>query len=55
MEQVLALHGLLQQRSVLQHQRLDLGQQVAVLLLQVALQLAKQLDSGHADTKHPNQ
>lgn len=43
-EQVLALHRLLQQRSVLQHQRLDLAQQVAVLLLQVALQLAEELD-----------
>lgn len=54
-EQVLALHRLLQQRSVLQHQRLNLAQQVAVLLLQVALQLAEQLDSRQAKTKHQNQ
>lgn len=47
-EQVLALHRLLQQRSVLQHQGLDLAQQVAVLLLQVALELAQQLDSRQA-------
>lgn len=45
MEQVFALHGLLQQRAVLQHQRLDLVQQVSVLLLQVALQLTQQLRS----------
>lgn len=43
MEQVLALHGLLQQRSILQHQSLDLVQQVAILLLKVSLQLAQQL------------
>lgn len=42
-EQVLAFHGLLQQRSILQHQSLDLVQQVAILLLEVSLQLAQQL------------
>ena len=47
-EQVLALHGLLQQGAILQHQSLDLIQQVAVLLLQVPLQLAEQL-------KHTNE
>lgn len=36
-KQILALHGLLQQASVLQHQRVDLDKQVAILLLQVAL------------------
>ena len=47
-EQVLALHGLLQQGAVLQHQALDLAEQVAVLLLQVHLQLAQELHA-HAD------
>lgn len=46
-EQVLALHGLLQQRSILQHQSLDLVQQVAILLLKVSLQLAQQLTHTH--------
>lgn len=43
MEEVFALHGLLQQGSVLQHQGLDLVQQVSVLLLQIPFQLAQQL------------
>lgn len=43
MKQVLALHCLLQQGSVLQHQGLNLAEQVAILFLQVALQLAQQL------------
>lgn len=43
MEQVLALHRLLQKCAVLQHQGLDLVQEVTVLLLQVAFQLAQQL------------
>lgn len=45
MKQILALHSLLQQGSVLQHQGLDLGEQMAILLLQVALQLAQQLNT----------
>lgn len=44
MKQILALHGLLQQGPVLQHQGLDLAEQVAVLFLQVAFQLAQQLN-----------
>lgn len=44
-KQIFALHRLLQQGSVLQHQGLDLAQQVAVLFLQVALQLTEQLNS----------
>ena len=43
MEEVFALHGLLKQSSVLQHQGLDLVQEVAVLLFQVPLQLTQQL------------
>ena len=43
MEQVLALHGLLQEGAILQHQSLDLVQQVTILLLQVSFQLAQQL------------
>lgn len=43
-KQILALHSLLQQGSVLQHQGLDLVEQVAILFLQVALQLAQQLN-----------
>lgn len=44
MKQILALHRLLQQGSVLQHQRLDLVDQMAILLLQVALQLTQELN-----------
>lgn len=44
MKQIFALHCLLQQGSVLQHQGLDLAEQVAILFLQVALQLAQQLN-----------
>ena len=43
MKQILALHCLLQQRSILQHQRLDLAEQVTILFLQVSLYLAQQL------------
>lgn len=42
-KQILALHSLLQQGSVLHHQGLNLGEQMAILFLQVALQLAQQL------------
>lgn len=44
MKQILALHGLLQQGSVLQHQGLNLAEQVAILFLQVSFQLAQQLN-----------
>lgn len=44
MKQILALHSLLQQCSVLYHQGLDLAEQVAILFLQVAFQLAQQLN-----------
>lgn len=43
-KQILALHGLLQQGSVLQHQSVDLDEQMAIFLLQVALQLTQQLN-----------
>lgn len=43
MEQVLAFHGLLQQRAILEHQRLNLVQQMAIFLFQVSFQLAQQL------------
>lgn len=43
-KQILALHSLLQQGPVLQHQCLDLAEQVPILLLQVAFQLAQQLN-----------
>lgn len=49
MEQVLALHGLLQQRAILQHQSLDLIQKVTILFLQVSLQLAQQLTQAQTD------
>lgn len=51
-KQILALHGLLQQGSVLEHQGLDLAEQVAILFLQVALQLAQQLNVTQAGSAH---
>lgn len=42
-EKVFALHGLLQQRAILQHQRLDLVLQMSVLFLQVSFYLTQQL------------
>ena len=53
-EQILALHGLLQQGAVLQHQALDLTEQVAVLLLQVTLQLAQELRTYTHANAHTN-
>lgn len=53
-KQILALHALLKQRSVLQHHGLDLAEQVAVLLLQVALQLAQQLNITQTDMQMCN-
>lgn len=44
MKQIFALHSLLQQGSVLQHQCLNLAEQVAILFFQVAFQLAQQLN-----------
>ena len=52
MEQVFALHGLFQQGPVLQHQGLDLVQKMAVLLLEVPLQLAQKLHTEHGTSAH---
>lgn len=43
MEQILAFHCLLQQSAILQHQSLNLVQQMSILLFQISFQLAQQL------------
>lgn len=40
-EEILALHGLLQQCTILEHQSLNLIQQVTILFLQISFQLAQ--------------